>query len=141
MSQPPQQGTGGVAGQPAQIAGGPQNMLGIPMSSLAGLSVDDLLNNKPALTMVMHYYKQLADENAALKNDLNTAGTYVTGYEKKTSDTSMAAGLYFLSSLCIGLGANLLTSDNDKATVPGGVLLAIGVILQGAGLYYAMRKS
>jgi hypothetical protein len=136
--------------QPAAIAAAPvlqqgnavqaQHMLGLPMENLAGVSVDEILNNKPALTMVMHYYKQLADENAALKNDLNTASTYVTGYDKKANDTSIAAWLQFLSSLCVGLGSNLLTSDNDKAKVPGLVLLAVGISLQGVGLYFAFRK-
>jgi len=114
-------------------------MLGLPMSDLAGVSVDEILNNKPALTMVMHYYKQLADENAALKNDLNTAGTYVSGYDKKANDTTIGAGLQFLASLCIGFGINLLTNDGAKPA-PGNVLLGVGIILQIAGLYYALRK-
>lgn len=115
------------------------HILGLPMSDLAGVTVDEIINNKPALTMVMHYYKQLADENSSLKNDLNTAGTYVSGYEKKTTDTSVGAVLQFLATICIGFGINLLTSDNSKPA-PGVILLSIGLLLQFCGLYYALRK-
>lgn len=114
------------------------HILGLPMSDLAGVTVDEIINNKPALTMVMHYYKQLADENTSLKNDLNTAGTYVSGYEKKKTDTSVGAILQFFASICIGFGINLLTSDNAKPA-PGVILLSIGILLQICGLYYALR--
>lgn len=108
------------------------------MSNLAGVSVDEILNNKPALTMVMHYYKQLADENSALKNDLNTASTYVQGFDKKQNDTTIGATLQFLASVCIGFGINLLTSDPKPA--PGAFLLIVGLLLQGIGLYFSLRK-
>lgn len=45
------------------------NPLGFQQESLAGITVDDLLKNKAALTMLLHYYHQLHDENGALKND------------------------------------------------------------------------
>lgn len=114
------------------------HILGLPMSDLAGVTVDEIINNKPALIMVMHYYKQLADENTSLKNDLNTAGTYVSGYEKKKTDTSVSAGLQFLATICIGFGVNLLTADNAKLA-PGVILLSIGILIHIFGLYYALR--
>ena len=117
-----------------------EHILGLPMSDLAGVTVDEILNNKPALTMVMHYYKQLSDENSSLKNDLNTAGTYLSSYDKKTSDANVGAGMQFLATVCIGFAINLLTGNDDK--LPGAILLGVGIVLQVVGLYYSsLRKS
>ena len=88
--------------------------------------------------MVMHYYKQLLGENVSLKNDLNTVRTYVDGYRAKKTDSSVGAGLQFLSTLLVGFGINLLTS---AVTAPGCVTLFGGMITGGFGLYYSLRNS
>lgn len=58
------------------------NPLGFIQSSLAGVTVDDLLKNKPALTMLLHDHNRLNNENGSLSNALNTANTYVEVVEK-----------------------------------------------------------
>jgi hypothetical protein len=63
-----------------------QQILGLSTDELAGLSVDELTGNKTAITMVMHYYKILLEENISLRNDLNTARTYVEGYGTKKTN-------------------------------------------------------
>src|SRR4051812_20864863 len=87
------------------------NILGLSTSQLAGLSVDELEGNKVAITMMMHYYRQLVDENTTLRNETNTLKTYVTGYDNKRSNATIAAGLSMFSNLCIGFGVNILTSS------------------------------
>lgn len=115
------------------------SFLGFSTEELAGLSVDEIVGNKQAVTMVMHYYGQLSEENAALKNDLNTTKTYVAGYELKRADVSVGAGLQFLASVLLAFAINILTGDGKPA--PGYLLLVAGVITQGFGLYYSLRRE
>lgn len=113
------------------------NPLGFQQASLAGVTVDDLLKNKAALTMLLHYYHQLHDENGSLRNDLNTAKTYVTGYQTKKIKTRTGAILQAVAALPLGFSINIITSGNDALTTAGWTILAIGVVLQAMGLIYA----
>jgi hypothetical protein len=115
------------------------NFLGFSTEELAGLSVQEIVGNEPAVKMVMHYYRQLSEENAALKNDLNTATTYVSGYELKRVDVSVGAGLQFVGSLFLAFAVNILTGDGKPT--PGYLLLVAGVVGQAVGLYFSLRRE
>lgn len=120
-------------------AAGARNFLGLSTSELAGLSVDEVVGNKTAVTMVMHYYNQLSEENASLRNDLNTTKTYVAGYELKRVDVSVGAALQALASLLLAFGVNILTGDGKPT--PGYLLLIAGLVAQIAGLYFSLRRE
>jgi hypothetical protein len=68
-----------------------ENILGLSTNELAGLTVDEVTNNKTAITMIMHYYKQLVDKNNSLRNDNNTLQTYLDSYKRKKTYTSVGA--------------------------------------------------
>lgn len=114
-----------------------QRFLGFAMDDLAGLTVDEIVGDKPAVTMLLHYYKQLTDENTALKNERNTLATYVEGFKQKRVDAQVAAALGFLSSVLVGAGINLLTTDLHASV--GYIVLIPGVIAQGFALYFSLR--
>lgn len=59
-----------------------QDLLGLSTNEFAGLSVEDVIENKTAMIMLMHYYKKLVDDNNALRNEANTLKTYVDGYQR-----------------------------------------------------------
>lgn len=131
---------GQLQGSPGQAALGPKpGFLGVSTEELAGLSVDELVGNKQAVTMVLHYYKQLSEENASLKNDLNTAETYVSGYVQKRSDVSIGAWIQFVASVFFAFAVNILTSD-AKPT-PGVLLLIAGIAGHVLGLYVSLRRE
>ena len=113
------------------------NPLGFQQGSLAGVTVDELLKNKTALTMLLHYYHQLHDENGSLKNDLNTAKTYVNGYQTKKVKTRTGATLQAVATLPIGFSINILTGGNDALAAASWSILLIGVVLQGLGMIFA----
>ena len=113
------------------------DLLGFSTTDLAGLSVEELHKNKTAVTMLLHYYRELVDENSALKNEKNTLETYVASYEKKKTYSVVAAWLLTLSNLLTGFGINLLTSG---IVWPGLATLIPGVGLIVAGLYFSNRE-
>ena len=121
-------------------AGGHQSdsILGLSTSELAGLSVAELTGNETAIKMMMHYYKQVVDENNSLKNDNNTLRTYVSAYDKQKSNSATGAVLLAVSNVPIGFGVNLITSAN---TVPGLFSLIVGIVLTGAGIYFNFFKD
>lgn len=113
------------------------NPLGFIQSSLAGVTVDDLLKNKPALTMLLHDHNRLTNENISLNNSLNTANTYVRGYEETKTRTKTGAIFQAASAIPIAFSINLLTGGNAAVVTTGWAVLAIGVGFQAIGLYYA----
>ncbi|HEV8063164.1 MAG TPA: hypothetical protein VGP68_25005 [Gemmataceae bacterium] len=127
-----------MADQPEQASATTTTILGLSTSELAGLSVEELKGNKTAITMVMHYYKQLSDENTSLRNDLNTLKTYVDGYRTVRHDAKTGAILLAVSSIGIGFGVNLLTSGT---TWPGVATFLPGIALLVAGLYFSLRAQ
>ena len=88
--------------RPAAATDRETKILGLSTAELAGVSVDELAGNKTAVTLVMHYYKQLSDENTSLRNDLNTLQTYVDGYMTARHDARTGAILSALSSRLFG---------------------------------------
>jgi hypothetical protein len=114
-----------------------KNPLGFIQSSLAGVTVNDLLKNKPALTMLLHDHNRLNHENGSLSNTLNTANTYVKGYEDTKTRAKAGAVYQAAAALPIAFSVNLLTGGNTAVVSIGWTLLAIGILFQGIGLYYA----
>ena len=122
MSEPPKPGS---------------SFLGFSTEELAGLSSDELTNNGVAIKMLLHYYRQMVDENGALKNDNNTLKTYVDAYEKQKNNSFVAAVLLAVSNISIGFGVNLLTGD---AVWPGVASLVAGLAMAGAGLVITFKR-
>jgi hypothetical protein len=115
-----------------------RQILGLSTDELAGLSVDELTGNKTAITMVMHYYKVLQEENVSLRNDLNTARSYVEGYGTKKTNSTIGAILLLVANVGIGFGVNLLTSNQ---TWPGLATLIPGLCMAAAGTYFATKEG
>ncbi len=122
----------------AQAATRDKQILGLSTDELAGLSIDELTGNKTAITMVMHYYRVLVDENTALRNDRNTLQTYVDGYRSKKTYATVGAILLLAANIGIGFGVNLLTA---KSTGPGLATLMPGVAFAIAGTYLSLRDD
>lgn len=117
------------------------SLLGVPMEDIANLSVDEIVNNKPAVTMIFHYYRRMEDENTSLKNERNTLQTYVDAFNRKKSDSATAAILLLVSNIIIGFGINLLTDANPQSVNPGWILLVVGIIITLTGLYFQFLKD
>jgi hypothetical protein len=114
-----------------------ETILGLSTSQLAGLTVDELLNNKTAITMVLHYYRQLTNDNISLKNETNTLRTYVDSYERKKTYAKIASTLLAASNLLVGLGVEYFTPSINS---PGVALLLGGILFIGIGLYFSFME-
>ena len=112
-------------------------ILGLATEQLAGLSIDELTGNKTAITMVMHYYRVLLDENTALRNDRNTLQTYVEGYRTKKTHAAVGAMLLLAANIGIGFGVNLLTSHQ---TAPGLATLIPGLCFAIGGTWLSLKE-
>lgn len=114
------------------------HILGLSTAELAGVSVDEVVENKTAVTMVMHYYKQLVEENASLKNDLNTLRTYVDGYRTSRNDARIGGALSAMSGIGIAFGSSLLT---DHQWWAGAATFVPGISFLICGLYFSFRNQ
>jgi hypothetical protein len=70
------------------------SILGLQTGELAGLSAEELTENPTAIKMLLHYYRQLVDDNISLKNDNNTLKTYVDAYDRQKSNSATGAILF-----------------------------------------------
>ncbi|WP_145987335.1 hypothetical protein [Cupriavidus taiwanensis] len=113
--------------------------LGLSVDQLAGLSVDEIKGNKVAITMLLHYYTQLSEENTSLRNERNTLSTYVTGYQQKKSDARIGAVFSAVSTVLMGFGVNLLTGDAPK--LYGMSLFIPAIIMMVVGLWFSLREE
>lgn len=116
----------------------PQSILGLSTEELAGLSEADLTENPVAIRMILHYYKQITEENSVLKNDNNTLKTYAAAYERKRSDSATSAILLITSNVFIGFSINLLTTS---LALPGFIMLIGGIILAALGIFFNFVKD
>lgn len=114
------------------------NILGLQTDELAGLSAEELTQNPTAIKMLLHYYRQLVDDNTSLKNDNNTLKTYVDAYGRQKSNSATGAILLAVSNISIGFGVSLLSISNIW---PGIASLIVGVSLVFTGIYFSFRKG
>lgn len=116
------------------------NPLGIDTTSLGSLKVKDLTNNKVAANMVLTYTRNCESRVAELETENETLKTYANDYETgKVKNTSVFI-LNLLGTIAIGFGINFLTSGNTLNNSSGWVLLIGGLILQGVGGFYLLRR-
>lgn len=115
-------------------------ILGLSTSELADLSADELTDNPTAIKMILHYYHQLTDDNARLKNDNNTLKTYVDAYGKQKSNTATGAILLAVSNISIAFGVNLVTGSTPSVW-PGICSLLVGLALVVSGIYFTFCKD
>lgn len=115
-------------------------MLGLSTDELAGLTVDELAGNITAIKMMLHYYRQLVDENGVMRNDINTLRTYMSAYETKRSNSATGAILLAISNIPIGFGVNMLTSESPQPP-SGWPSIVIGAALIAAGIYFSFIKD
>lgn len=116
------------------------SILGLSTSQLADLTPNELTDNPTAIKMLLHYYRQLTDENVRLKNDNNTLKTYVDAYGKQKSNTATGAILLAVSNISIGFGVNLLTVSTPSLW-PGVCSLIVGIALVISGIYFTFCKD
>lgn len=121
---------------PAQLPHRDTQILGLSTEQVAGLSIEELTGNKTAITMVIHYYRVLLDENTALRNDRNTLQTYVDSYQTKKTNAAIGAILLLVANVGIGFGVNLLTAGQ---TWPGLASLIPALSFAVAGTYLSFK--
>lgn len=114
------------------------SILGLSTGDLAGLSVEELESNPTAITMLMHYYKKLVDDNKTLTNEANTLRTYVSAYETQRSNSATGAVLLSVSNISIAFGVNLLTSGSMW---PGLASLLAGISIASGGVFFSFFKD
>ena len=116
------------------------NILGLSTAELAGLSAGELTGNETAIKMLLHYYRELLNDNNRLKNESNTLRTYVDAYDRKKSNSASGGILLGVSNISVGFGVNLITGTPAQIW-PGVSSLIIGLCLIVAGIYFTFFKD
>ncbi len=107
--------------------------------NIDGVTLDELLENKTALKMLLHNYQKIQNENIMLKQDLQRQATIERELDRKT-DFSKISGIFaFCSSVSLSFGINFVTNNiND---IKGWILSILGIVFQIISIYYSFRKA
>lgn len=128
-----------------------QLMPGMPgIYEVAGTALEELVDNKPALKVVLHAFRQSVDENIALKQQQSFDKAEIARLEKEKQDIiinhskdnaekTIGTTLSFVGSIPIAFGVNILTSN---VNLPAGYsCLVLGVILSVLGMVFSFYRN
>lgn len=107
--------------------------------NIDGVTIDELFANKTALKMLLHNHQKIQNENIMLKQDLQRQSTIENELDRKMDFSKVAGTFALFSSVALGFGINFVT--NDSGDIKGWIITALGVIFQGASMYYTFRKA
>lgn len=106
--------------------------------NIDGVTLDELLENRTALKMLLHNHQKIQNENVMLKQDLQRQATIERELDRK-NDFSKIAGVFALfSSVALSFGINFVT--NNIIDIKGWILIALGISFQIISIYYSFRK-
>jgi hypothetical protein len=128
-----------------------QLMPGMPgIYEVAGTALEELVDNKPALKVVLHAFRQSVDENIALKQQQSFDKAEIGRLEKEKQDIiinnskdnaekTIGTTLSFVGSIPIAFGVNILTGN---VNLPAGYsCLVLGVVLSILGLVFSFYRN
>lgn len=79
--------------------------------NIDGVTLKELLNDEPALKMLLHNYQKIGNENKMLKQDLERQAT-IERIRKKEDFLKIAAIFSLLSNITLSFGVNFITNSN-----------------------------
>lgn len=110
------------------------SILGVSTDALEQVSVAELCEDPVAIRMVLHYYRQLQNENSAQKSEINTLKVYVDAFKNKKQNSQIGGPMLLISNLVTGAAINILTSCATSANTNNPVLVGAGISLLIAGI-------
>lgn len=106
---------------------------------VAGISVQELVNNETALKLVIHTFRQTVDDNVALKQQQNFDKSEIAKLNRENRDKTIGTMFTFTSSIPIGFGINILTSNSNPNA--GWACLIVGFLLWLGGMILSLLSS
>lgn len=114
------------------------SILGVSTDALQQVSVAELCEDPIAIRMVLHYYRQLQNENVAQKTEINTLKIYVDAFNKKKQNTLVGGPVLLVSNLVCAVSINILTACATTTPSLPVIFTIIGVGLLVVGLALAV---
>lgn len=114
------------------------NILGLNTDNIENLDIKEVLDNEPALKMLLHHYKQLNSENNELKTQVNTNQSYIFGYNNLKKNSQFGTALLFLGNIFVAFGVNLLTQNSVTS---GLLVFTPGLLMDFTGLYFSLKNE
>ena len=108
-------------------------------AEIANISTNEILNNEPAIKMLLNNCKRLENENNMLKQDLNRQATIERTLVLEQKNKKIASFLSIISTILISFGINFIT--NNQNDFKGILLLVIGIVIGFAQLYYSFKEE
>lgn len=106
--------------------------------NLSDISVEELLNNRTAINMLLHEYQKTENENIMLKQDLTRQATIERTLQTKTAYSKIAGVVGLFSTILLSFGINFVTASNT-IDIKGWILVVLGIIAQVISLYFSFK--
>lgn len=106
--------------------------------NLSDISVEELLNNRTAINMLLHEYQKTENENIMLKQDLTRQATIERTLQTKNAYSKIAGVVGLFSTILLSFGINFVTASNT-IDIKGWILVVLGIIAQVISLYFSFK--
>ena len=106
-------------------------------NDLNEIDIDELINNKTAINMLLHHNKKMENENLMLKQDLNRQATIERTLSNKKTYTKIATIISIFATILISFGINFLTTNSKD--IKGLILIILGVFAEGIYVYFSFK--
>lgn len=128
-----------------------QLMPGMPgIYEVAGTALEELVDNKPALKLVLHAFRKAVDDNVSLKykQSFDTAEierlkeeklNIIISSNRDNAEKTIGTTLSFVGGIPLAFGVNLLTSNTNLQA--GWACLLLGIGLSCVGLVFSFYRS
>ena len=104
---------------------------------LADIGIDDLKDNPVAITMLLHNYQRLENENIMLKQDLNRQATIERTLSERKTYTKIAAIVSLFGTILLSFGINFVTDNSGD--IKGKILILLGIVAEIISLYFSFK--
>lgn len=129
----------------------PQLIPGMPgIYEIAGISLQELVNNETALKLLLHTFRQTADENIAIKQQQNFDRSQmaqfqqdkqesIVRFQRDTLEKTLGTLLSFVGTIPIAFGVNILSGTVNLQA--GWVCLVCGFVFSVGGLFLGVHRN
>ena len=107
--------------------------------NLEDITVEQLKDNEIAITMLLHNYKKLENENNMLKQDLNRQSTIERTLTIKKTYTKVATIISLFATILLSFGINFVSSN--QTDIKGLILICLGLVAEIISIYFSFKEE
>lgn len=124
-----------------------RSFLGLSMSTLATLKVEEIYNNRTAVKLILGRIDEFLEEKSSLqqeqtilRDENKQLRKYQTAYKIAKSDSKAAVVFLAVGNILIGIGLGSFLTAKNLSDGLLFLILILGALLFGAGVFFTFKN-